>query len=233
MTRQVQRRSSRAAALPCAHGDEAPPCMRWRGLAMSHHAPLARLPAPAPCGVTLVPPTWPAGCPATACGVTAVPSLSPAGYPTASCGVTCARSLGRPIARPRRDEPIARLRRVPRGAAGVGTQSESGKRRSPRPARRFRVAPEADPVFSSERFLRPAEHAAQGFFRDYFKILLSSTGHQAFIPRARIISTASCTARSTVPGDNDFRSRSYGRCSGLPAYDVATTSDRTASGRLG
>jgi hypothetical protein len=130
---------------------------------MSHHAPLARLPAPAPCGVTLVPPTWPAGCPATACGVTAVPSLSPAGCPTASCGVTCARSPGRPIARPRRDEPIARLRRVPRSAAVVGTQSESGKRRSPRPARRFRVAPEADPVFSSERFLRPAEHAAQGF----------------------------------------------------------------------
>jgi len=129
---------------------------------MSHHAPPTRLPAPAPCGVTLVPPTWPASCPAAACGVTAVPSLSPAGCPAASCGVTCARSPGKPITRPRRGKPIARLRRVPRSAAVVGTQSESGKRRSPRPARRFRVAPEADPVFSSERFLRPAEHGAQG-----------------------------------------------------------------------
>ena len=46
------------------------------------------------------------------------------------------------------------------------------------------VSPEADPVFSSEEFLRPAERAAQGLFRDYFKILFSSTGHLAFIPRA-------------------------------------------------
>jgi hypothetical protein len=96
---------------------------------------------PAPCAVTLVPPTWPASCPAAACGVTAVPSLSPAGCPAASCGVTCARSPGKPIARLRRGEtdcsatPCATWRRCCRNP------SESGKRRSPRPARRQRLTP--------------------------------------------------------------------------------------------
>jgi hypothetical protein len=163
----VRRRSVRTAVLRHAC-DEAPPCMRWRGLALSHHASLARFPAPASCGVT---------CPADLADrlpgrrlrrdsrratfadrspghlvrlgsrLAALTSRSP------SCLVRrgVRPSPWQPIARP----PCATWRSCPRNPASpvnAGLLDPPGV---------LRVTPEADPVFSSEEFLRPAVHATQ------------------------------------------------------------------------
>lgn len=188
---------------------------------MSHHAPPARLPAPALCSVTLVPPTWPASCPAAACGETAVPSLSPAGCPAASCGVTCARSPGKPIARLRRGKPIARLRRVPRSAAGVGTQAS--------PVNAGLLDPPGVSGFPLRRIpssavkdfyaLHSTRHKAfPGLLQDSFVIHRTS---RVYPPCTRYLH---CFIHSSV-----HRSRGYqpaavdrGRRSRLPAYDAGS-----------
>jgi hypothetical protein len=190
---------------------------------VSRHAPLTRLPAPAPCGVTSVSSTWPAGCPATACDVTGASLPSPAGCPADSFGVASPRfpspagcpadsfgvasprfpspagcpadSFGvasprfphQPVARPTRSawqsprrshQPVARLLRAARRALRcpgrpIARPPCATSRSCPRnpaspvnaglldPPGVPRVSPEADPVFSSERFLRPVERATQ------------------------------------------------------------------------
>jgi hypothetical protein len=189
--------------------DEAPTCMRCRGLARSSDAgwPIARLPgATSPTTATRYPPRVPVAqlssrfrsfprnrypVPDTRpeCRSPSSPAVSQF-FPRLISVRIPARSAGCPILQP-----------FPGVAPESGTRSDTRpKCRSPGPSAVLGVPRERYPSLAVNEFLQPQPGTAQGFSRGNFKILWPSTGHPGLSPAPSGISTELSTDSSTASG---------------------------------